>query len=170
MAMLSLLIPLRPAEAGDLLEYRVKAAFLFNVLKFVEWPAAAGDSPWPAAAGDSPWVIGILGHDPFGGVLEDTVRGRTVCGRRVEVRHYTRPSDVKDCNLLFIGRVDYERFGIPARLGLLTMGETPGFLKSGGILNFYIDDNRVHFEIRGDLAHAAGLRVSSRLLKLAGTP
>jgi YfiR/HmsC-like len=159
-AMLSLLSPLCQAEGGDRLEYQVKAAFLVNFLKFVDWPAAASDSPW---------VIGILGHDPFAGVVEDTVRGKMVSGRRVEVRHYARPADVKDCNILFIGRADNARLGIPVQPGLLTVGEAPGFLKSGGIINFYLDDNRVHFEIRPEVAHAAGLRVSSQLLKLGRT-
>ena len=157
MAMLSLLSPLCPAEGGDHLEYQVKAAFLFNFLKFVDWPAAAGDAPW---------VIGILGRDPFAGVLEDTVRGKMVNGRRVEVRRYARPADVKDCNILFIGHADFERLGMPAQPGLLTVGEAPGFLKSGGMINFYLEDNRVHFEIRPEVAHAAGLRLSSQLLKL----
>jgi hypothetical protein len=148
------------SAAGERLEYQVKAAFLFNFLKFVEWPAAPSDSPW---------VIGILGHDPFAGVLEDTVRGKMVSGRRVEVRRYVRPADVKDCNILFIGRADYERLGMPVQPGLLTVGEAPGFLKSGGIINFYLDDNRVHFEIRPEVAHAAGLRLSSQLLKLGRT-
>jgi hypothetical protein len=146
--------------AGEGLEYQVKAAFLFNFLKFVEWPPAAGDSPW---------VIGILGHDPFEGGLEDTVHGKLVGGRRVEVRRYARPADVKNCNILFIGRADYERLGMTVQPGLLTVGEAPGFLKSGGMINFYLDDNHVHFEIRPEVAHAAGLRLSSQLLKLART-
>lgn len=147
----------RACRAGEGLEYQVKAAFLFNFLKFVEWPAPANDSAW---------VIGILGHDPFQGVLEDTVRGKIVSGRRVEVRRYARPAEVKDCNILFIGRGDSERMATPLQPGMLTVGESPGFLKSGGIVNFYLDDNRVHFEIRPEVAHAAGLRVSSQLLKL----
>ena len=111
-------------------------------------------------------MIGILGRDPFAGVLEDTVRGKMVNGRRVEVRRYARPADVKDCNILFIGHADFERLGMPAQPGLLTVGEAPGFLKSGGMINFYLEDNRVHFEIRPEVAHAAGLRLSSQLLKL----
>ena len=145
------------ASVSEALEYQVKAAFLFNFLKFVEWPAAANDSPW---------VIGILGHDPFGGVLEDTVRGKIVNGRLVKVRRYAHAADVKDCNILFIGRGDYERLGTPIEPGLLTVGESPGFLKSGGSINFYLEDNRVHFEIRAEVARAAGLHVSSQLLKL----
>jgi hypothetical protein len=147
-----------PAQpAGDVLEYQVKAAFLFNFLKFVEWPEAATDAPW---------VIGVLGRDPFGTVLDETVRGKMVNGRKVELRRYDKLADVKDCNILFIGRGDYERTGIPAQPGMLTVGEAPGFLKAGGAINFYLDDNRVRFEIRPTAASAAGLHVSSQLLKL----
>lgn len=165
-AMLSLLSPLWSTESGeDRLEYQVKAAFLFNFLKFVEWPPAANDVPW---------VIGILGHDPFDGVLEETVRSKIVNGHPVEVRHYARAADVNHCNILFIGRVDYERMGAQLQpllqeAGLLTVGEAAGFLKAGGIINFYLLDNRVHFEIRPALARSAGLHVSAQLLKLGRT-
>jgi YfiR/HmsC-like len=142
---------------GGGLEYQVKAAFLFNFLKFVEWPQAAGATPW---------VIGILGHDPFGELLDQTVKGKIVSGRPVEIRRYSRLNEVKDCNILFIGAADFGRIVIPAQPGLLTVGEAPGFLKSGGIINFYIEDNRVHFEIQPGVARTAGLRVSSQLLKL----
>lgn len=141
----------------DRLEYQVKAAFLFNFLKFIEWPPAPNGTPW---------VIGVLGHDPFGEMLDQTVRGKIVSGRPVEVRRYSRLDDVKGCNILFIGRATFERIGIPAQPGLLTVGEAPGFLKSGGIVNFYIEDDRVRFEIQPSVAHSAGLRVSSQLLKL----
>jgi hypothetical protein len=154
---LALLTTQTASASDDGLEYKVKAAFLFNFLKFVEWPAASNDSPW---------VIGVLGRDPFGEVLEETVRGKVVSGRPVEVRHYARAADVKDCNILFVGRTDSERSGAPVQSGLLTVGEASGFLKSGGIVNFYLEDNRVHFEIRAGAARSAGLRVSSQLLKL----
>lgn len=148
--------------ASEDLEYQVKAAFLFNFLKFVEWPPAANDTPW---------VIGILGHDPFGETLDNIVRGKVVNGRHVEVRRYARSGDVKDCNILFIGRADFERLGLehtvtPSQPGLLTVGEAPGFLKSGGVINFYLEDNHVHFEIRSSVARLSGLHVSSQLLRL----
>ena len=154
------------SAADDGLEYQVKAAFLFNFLKFVEWPSAPTDLPW---------VIGILGRDPFGGVLEETVRGKTVNGRKVEVRRFAHPADVKECNIVFIGRADFERMVMQAQPvlqqpGLLTVGEAPAFLKSGGIINFYLQENRVHFEIQPSAAHTAGLRVSAQLLKLGRTP
>lgn len=160
-ALAIVLLAVRPAcpapREGDDLEYKVKAAFLFNFLKFVEWPPAASDSPWG---------ICVLGHDPFGEVLDQTVRGKIVNGHVIEVRRYSRPGDVKDCNILFIGHADFGRLGIPAQPGVLTVGEAPGFLKSGGIINFYIEENRVHFEIQPSVARSAGLHVSSQLLKL----
>lgn len=145
--------------AGEALEYQVKAAFLFNFLKFVEWPAKAGATPW---------VIGVLGSDPFAEMLDETVRGKLVKGRPVEVRRYAKAADVKDCQILFIARGDHERAGIPMQPGLLTVGETPEFLKSGGAISFYLENNRVHFRIQPSAAIAAGLRVSAQLLKLGG--
>lgn len=155
------LLGTQPASmAAEGLEYQVKAAFLFDFLKFIEWPPAAADAPW---------VIGVLGHDPFGPALDETVRGKTVNGRRVDVRRYDKLADVKDCDILFIARGDYQRTGIPVQAGLLTVGEGPGFLKAGGAISFYLEDNRVHFEIRPAAARAASLRVSSQLLKLGRT-
>jgi hypothetical protein len=145
------------SSTSEGLEYQVKAAFLFNFLKFVEWPGTAVESPW---------VIGVLGRDPFGGALEEIVRGKAINGRAVEVRHYVRSGEVKDCNILFIGHADFERLGAPVQPGLLTVGESSGFLKSGGIISFYLEDNRVHFEVRPAAARSAGLRISSQLLKL----
>lgn len=148
--------------AAEGLEYQVKAAFLYNFLKFVEWPAETGDAPW---------VIGVLGHDPFGDMLDTTVRGKIVNGRSIEVRRYVKPADVKDCNILFVGREEFEKLGpalqpILQRPGLLSVGETSGFLKSGGVISFYLEENRVHFEIRSSMAHSVGLHVSSQLMKL----
>lgn len=159
--MISLSSAFSPAAAGENLEYQVKAAFLFNFLKFVDWPALA-----PAAANDASWVIGVLGPDPLGDALDNTVRGKVVNGRRVEVRRYAKPGDVKGCHILFIGRAASEHGGAPSQPGLLTVGEDPGFLKSGGIINFYLEDNRVHFEISAPAAHSAGLHVSPQLLRL----
>lgn len=136
-------------------EYQVKAAFLFNFLRFVEWPGGASKAPW---------VIGVLGNDPFGDALDKAVRGKTVNGRKVEVRRYDEPEEVKDCEILFIG--DYQRTGIPTEPGVLTVGESPGFLKSGGAISFYLEDHRVRFEISPAAARAAGLHVSAQLLKL----
>ena len=155
LVLLSLAWPIQAEQ--ERLEYQVKAAFLFNFLKFVEWPAAANDSPW---------VIGILGRDPFGEMLDDIVRDKIVNSRIVEVRRFARIADVKDCNILFIGRSDFEHLGTPVQPGLLTVGEAAGFLKAGGVINFYLENNRVHFEIHSNVTRLYGLHVSAQLLKL----
>jgi hypothetical protein len=153
-----------PAAAGNAsLEYRVKAAFLFNFLKFVEWPPTAGGGPW---------VIGLLGHDPFGELIDETVRGKELNGRSIEVRRFAHARDAKDCHILFMSGQEFDRLGrhpLAAQPGVLSVGESPGFLQSGGAINFYLEDNRVHFEIRPSVARAVGLRVSSQLLKLGKT-
>jgi hypothetical protein len=156
---LMILLAAQPAfaDSGEGLEYQVKAAFLFNFLKFVEWPPVSGDPPW---------VIGVLGQDPFGEQLNQIVAGKTVNGRAVEIRRYTRVADVKDCNILFIGRAEFEKVGALVQPGLLTVGESAAFLKAGGAIRFYPEGKRVHIEIRLEIARAVGLKVSAQLLKL----
>jgi YfiR/HmsC-like len=146
------------ALAADSMEYKVKAAFLFNFLKFVEWPSSEG-----------PIVIGILGQDPFGTMLDETVRGKAVGARSIEVRRFSRAADVKDCQMLFIGHAEFERAGphpLAPSPGVLVVGESPAFIRSGGAINFYLEDNRVRFEINAAAAKAVGLRISAQLLKL----
>ena len=154
--------PPRMAGAADNpLEYRVKAAFLFNFLKFVEWPESA-----PATASGTPWVLGVLGRDPFGGILAETVRGKKVNGREVIVRHFAHPADIRDCHILFISSAEFQHSGAFVHAGLLAVGESPGFLDAGGVINFYIEQDRVRFEISPAAARGAGLRIGAQLLKL----
>jgi hypothetical protein len=82
------------------------------------------------------------------------------------VRRFAKPSDVRDCNILFLGRAETDHLAKPSQSGVLTVGESPAFLKEGGVINFYVEDNRVRFEIQPAVARAVGLRVSSQLLKL----
>lgn len=140
------------------LEYRVKAAYLFNFVRFVEWPAEA-----PAG----PVTICIAGRNPFGDVLADTVRGETVGGRPIVSRVIADPDP--GCDVLFIPR------GMAPAAWLrgsrakptLTVGEHDGFVEQGGMINFVQDGRNVRFQIEGDAASRAGLRISSRLLRLS---
>lgn len=145
--------------AGNPLEYQVKAAFLFNFLKFVDWPL-------PPQGG--PWVIGVLGKDPFMESLEDIVRGKTVNGRAVIVQHYAHTADVRNCNILFVPLAEFKHVGNLVLPGVLTVGETAGFLEAGGVINFILTDNKIHFEANAQAARAAGLHVSAQLLHLGG--
>lgn len=142
------------------LEYQVKAAFLFNFLKFVEWPQQSGDAPL---------VICVQGWDAFGGYLEDAIHAKKVNGRDVVVRRIAHSSEARDCHILFVPNAEFRRSAVAVHQGMLTVGESAGFLEAGGVINFYIDNERVRFEIRSESARQAGLHVSAQLMKLGST-
>jgi hypothetical protein len=159
------------AQAGDgsdSSEYLIKAGFIYNFAKFVEWPAGTFSQP------DSPIVIGVLGIDPFGSVLDRIVEDKKIGARRFVVKRYKWGKDLrdlKDCKILFVSaseraHVD-EILQIVKGLPILTVGETPGFAERGGVIRFTLEDNRVRFEVNVDAAHQAELNISSRLLTLA---
>jgi hypothetical protein len=164
---LSALFLTRGAGAeGVLPEYRVKATYLYNFSKCVVWPPAA----FPEA--DAPFVIGVLGQDPFGSLLDEVVANRSIGGRRIVVRRFRRPGDVRACQILFISRSERERLAqILSRLGrtgTLTVGETEQFLRRGGMIQFLLESSRVRLAINPDAAARAGLKISSPLLSLRG--
>jgi hypothetical protein len=143
-------------------EYEVKAAFLYNFARFVEWPA-------PDGAG--PFVVTVLGRDPFGSVLDDTLRGKTVDARRILVRRVSRSEDVGQSQILFI--CDSEKDRLPEILKslesapVLTVGEMSDFAERGGVIRFKVEQDRVRLEINVAAAERSRLRISSQLLKLA---
>lgn len=152
------------APAEDTSEYRVKAAFLYNFTKFVEWPAGA------LGEGGSPFVIGILGRDPFGTALDNAVSGKSIDGHPFVVRRYRQIGDLGQCQLLFVSESERDKVGrIIGKIGrnTLAVADMDRFLQHGGAINFYIDDSKVRFEINPDAAEASGLKISSKLLSLA---
>lgn len=146
-------------------EYEVKAAFLYNFARFVEWPARA----FPDAA--APVVIGIVGDDPFGDALDKAVSGRTVHNRPIVVKRLSESDDLKGCHVLFVAASDERRrLAVLSRVeaaSVLTVGEVGGFSRAGGIIGFYLDQQKVRFEINVRAAERAGLSISSLLLSLA---
>ncbi len=145
-------------------EYQIKAAFLFNFAQFVEWPPTAFTNA------DAPLCIGILGEDPFGTALEQTVLGETVHSRKLVVQHSRRVEDLTACQLIFICKSEKARLAeiLPKLDGreALTVSEIDGFARHGGIINFYLDGNKVRFEINPATAQREGLKMSSQLLSL----
>ena len=143
-------------------EYQVKAVFLYNFAKFVEWP---DDMPADAL------YIGIIGEDPFGPVLDKVVNGKTVGGRRLIVKRLKNPQQARECHIVFVGTSEKKRMrpilDTLHGAGVLTVSEMPGFSESGGVINFEIAGNKVHFDINVEAAERARLRVSSKLLSLA---
>jgi preprotein translocase subunit Sec61beta len=150
---------------GPTREYQVKAAFIYNFAQFVEWPAAA------FANEDAPIVIATLGDDPFRGALDLVIQGKSIGKRSLVVRHFAAPEDVKNCHVLFVGAgsEDMLRTVIakdPAR-PVLTVGESLQFSNVGGVIRFYEEGNKLRFEIDPRVAEKCGLKISSKLLKLA---
>ncbi len=145
----------------DAPEYKLKAAWLVNFLKFVDWPSAP-----PRRA----IVIGILGRDPFGDFFEP-YEGSSIAGRKLEIRRYGRFRDNMeefDCNLLFVTateRKKFERVLERARQrDILTVSEVAGFLDEGGMINFLKVGNRLQYEVNQKAALSEGLRISSQIL------
>ncbi len=156
-------LALSPAHAAPA-EYELKAAFIYQIARFVEWPPRAGE---PAGA---PLRLCVFGGNPFGPALE-TIRGKQVNGRRMEVSLLDMSADTRECGLLFIAapaEKHLERIAAISRgSGTLTMGDTEGFARRGAIVNFFAESGRVRFEINLEASRHTGLKISSQLLKLA---
>jgi uncharacterized protein DUF4154 len=155
-------------DAPDSSEYLIKAGFIYNFAKFVEWPSAAFAQP------DSPIVIGILGTDPFGNLIDQIVQNKKIGTRGFVVKRLRWGTDLRElreCKILFVGASEKahidELLQIVKTLPILTVGETPGFAERGGVIRFVLEDNRVRFEVNVEAAHQADLTISSRLLTLA---
>ena len=150
------------APAG---EYQVKAAYLFNFGQFVEWPAAAYASP------GAPFVIGILGDDPFGGVLDAVVRGESLGGRPLAIKRFRTPGEITDCNILFIARSEAERLEhtLQALRGrhILTVTDVAGAESRTAIIVLLTENNRIRMRINIAEARANDLVISSKLLRPA---
>ena len=148
----------RPAAQDVSKEYRVKAAFLYNFVKYVEWPA-------PAATG--PIVVCVAGRNPFGTLLADIIRGETVAGRPLAARVILEPEP--GCHVLFVPSGANAPAYLKSARGTptLTVGEADDFIEQGGLVRFYLDNGTVRFEINRETADRSGLRISSRLLQLA---
>lgn len=141
---------------------QVKAVFLYNFTQFVTWP------PEAFAGSNSPFVIGVLGNNPFGPYLEKVVEGETVAGRSIVIRYYTEANQVRNCQLLFINKENpREALTELAGNAILTVGDRESFIRSGGMISFYLDKNKIRFYINTKNAKAANINISSKLLRLA---
>lgn len=145
-------------------EYEVKAAFLFNFTKFVEWP--------PAAFIDehSQLKICVLGENPFGKTLH-SLMGEEVGGRRLSLMRLESLNNLESCHVLYVSRSERDRLGqILAGVRnapVLTVGDMPGFIDQGGMINFILEGSKVRFDINQEAAERTGIKISSRLLALA---
>jgi hypothetical protein len=154
-------------EAGVFTEYQVKALYLLNFTKYVDWPAEA------FAGADAPITIGVLGENHFGDDLKTAVEGKTVNGRAIVVQAFNKDSDWGKCHVLFISGSEKKRLGEilgkVKTLPVLTVGESDQFTQQGGIINFVKRDGKIRLEIDLNAARQAKLQISSKLLSVADT-
>lgn len=146
-------------------EYKVKAAFLYNFAKFVEWPVQS------FKGSSDPFVIGVLGKNSFGDALTTAVSGKTLDGREFRVKEVADARQAAGCHILFISsserkqlETDLREIGIP---GVLTVGETDNFAVNGGVVGFKIEGGNVRFQINVSAAKRQQLHISAKLLSLA---
>jgi hypothetical protein len=156
---------LAPAHAAAPTEYQVKAVFLFNFSRFVEWPDAA------FADERAPFVVGVFGFDPFGAELDEVVRGESVRGRPLVVRRVQSAGDAAHCQILFIHHSEGDRLsevlGALDRHSTLTVSDIEGATQQGVMIRLVKQSGRVRMRIDAESARAAQLTISSNLLRAA---
>ena len=152
------------ASEQDSREYQIKAVFLYNFAQFTEWPTNAFESS------NAPIVIGIVGSDPFGSVLDDTVRGESVRGRKLVVERYQRMEEIKSCHVLFISQSEDQRLeSILERVKdkpILTVSDIEGSAYRGVMIRF-ITEEKIRLRVNLDAVENARLTLSSKLLRVA---
>jgi hypothetical protein len=155
-----------PAPVNLPNEYTVKAVFLYSFGRYVEWPQKA------FADAAAPFVIGILGEDAFGGALDQIAAKKTIQERRIVIRRFASLEQYSaPCHILFVSRslTAEQQVALMRKMegkAVFLVGETPGFAEKGGVANFFIDGDRVRFEINPDYARQAQLRMDAKLLSL----
>jgi hypothetical protein len=146
-------------------EYQVKAAFLFNFAKFVDWPPDTYPSP------QSPFAICVVGDDPFGALLDNTLAGKSLGTHPVVLRRIKELNELRRCQIAFVSSSERQNCAqlVEAVRGsrVLLVGETDGFATAGGAIEFTLEANHVRFAINPEAAQRAGLTLSSKLLMLA---
>jgi hypothetical protein len=146
-------------------EYQVKAAFLYNFTKFIEWP------PGSFKGDNDPVRICILGQSAIGQPLEQAVRGKVIGARAIVVTKISSTRQSPGCQILFICSSEQKRLSLIFKalplIGILTVGETDGFAAKGGVVNLRLESGRIQLEINLDTSENAKLLISSKLLSLA---
>ena len=160
-----LVVPGLSAQGSKPTDFQVKAAYLYNFGRFVEWPTRT-----TATRGDA-FTVCVLGQDPFGPALDATLAGETIGGKRVIARRIAAPQDSDNCQILFLSLTKGE--GLERIIetvdknSVLTVSDMPQFLERGGMIQFVSEGNRVRFEVNLTATQHAGLTLSSELLKVA---
>jgi len=156
-------VPSVRAQGGKPTDYDVKAAYLYNFGRFVEWPSTVTQS--------DVFNICILGQDPFGPALDHTFAGETISGKSIAARRISTPQEAVNCQILFMSSAEESRLNkvIEAidKGAVLTVSDMPQFSRRGGMIQFVLDGKKVRFEVNLTAVQRVGLTLSSELLKVA---
>lgn len=146
-------------------EYQVKAVFLFNFTRFVDWPPSSFESA------NSPFIIGIIGTDPFGSYIDETVSGETAGQHAIVVKRFKTIKEISNCQVLYIAATDdvqlKEIISECRDKPILTVSDISNFTLMGGVIGFVIESDKIRMQINTESAKAASLVISSKLLRLA---
>lgn len=156
----------RLATAAEVsVEFRLKAAFLLNFAKLVQWPAARFKDSKDALR------LCVLGADPFGSVLDDTIRGKRIGERPITVTRAAAAKDLLDCHLVYLGAGERSRYAAHMKAlsdrSILTVDEGSQFIWPLGMIRFYLDQDRVRFEVSPSTMEKAQLQMDPRMVKIA---
>jgi len=149
---------------GVLSEYQIKAAYLYYFTTFVDWPSETSSRT------EETLIVGVLGTDPFGAILDETLRGKSVNNRRLVVRRFASIKEARDSHVLFISSSERDR--LPSILkalegaAVLTVGDLDQFASRGGQIAFRTEDKKVRFDINVRAVERAHLKISAQLMKL----
>lgn len=146
-------------------EYQVKAVFLFNFAQFVEWPANT------FSAADAPFIIGVLGKDPFGDYLDETVKGEKINGHPMVIKRFKVVGEATGSHILFISLAKGDHLqdvldNLKSQK-ILTVGDVSNFTHQGGMIGFFKESSKIRIQINLEVAKGADLTVSSKLLRVA---
>jgi hypothetical protein len=147
-------------------EYTIKAVFLEHFTRFVEWPES-----FEITDTSYPFYVAVIGENPFGSILDQVYADQKIKNREVEIQYISTPDEITDCHILFISssnkKILPEILSRTRDKPILTVSDTSGFAENGVLINFYLDGNKIKFEINERAVHESGLVMSYRLLSLA---
>jgi hypothetical protein len=152
------------AEPAGPSEYALKAVNIYKFLKFTDWPETA------FASSNAPIRIGVLGDDAFGAMVEKVMANESIHDRPVVVRPAKKIEEMTDCHVIFVGKSEKPQTGhivsVCENLPVLILGESDGFAEAGGIVNFYLQDKSVRFEVNLEAMRKHSLKIDSSLLDI----
>ena len=153
------------AQSNTVSELQVKAVFLYNFTHFIDWPESAFESKYDS------FIIGVVGNDPITPLIEQAIKGEWIETHVIRLQRFRSVDDIDRCHILYVSSDDpdevKEIIRVASRKKILTVGDTPNFVRWGGLIRFYTDQGKLRLQINNTIAKAEGFKISSKLLRVA---